>query len=68
MWRAMGLIPFHDREKQAKALTGFIAQEVEQAVKEMGYKLDEVQHPKNQHEHYTIGYASFVAPLVKVVQ
>jgi len=49
-------------------LTGFLAQEVEQAAKEVGYVFDGVHHPVDEHDHYTLGYASFTVPLVKAVQ
>ncbi len=56
------------REVEAEKLTGFIAQEVEQAAKEVGYQFDGVHRPENEHDHYTLGYSSFVVPLVKAVQ
>jgi hypothetical protein len=56
------------QEVSKEKLTGFIAQEVEQAAKETGYDFDGVQHPKSDGDHYTIGYATFVVPLVKAVQ
>ena len=56
------------KEVSAEKLTGFIAQEVEQAAKEVGYDFDGVQLPKNDHDHYTLGYSTFVVPLVKAVQ
>ena len=56
------------REVSAEKLTGFIAQEVEVAAKEVGYDFDGVQRPKNDHDHYTLGYSTFVVPLVKAVQ
>lgn len=56
------------KEVSAERLTGFIAQEVEQVAMEMGYEFDGVHHPLNERDHYTLGYASFVVPLVKAVQ
>lgn len=56
------------KEVSAEKLTGFIAQEVEQAAKEVGYDFDGVQHPKNDGDTYTLGYSTFVVPLVKAVQ
>ncbi len=56
------------KEVSAEKLTGFIAQEVEQAARESGYEFDGVHHPVNERDHYTLGYASFVVPLVKAVQ
>jgi hypothetical protein len=51
-----------------KRFTGFVAQEVEQAAKELGYDFDGVNSPRNETDHYSISYASFVIPLVKAVQ
>ena len=56
------------REVSTEKLTGFIAQEVEQAANEVGYDFDGVQRPKNEGDHYTLGYSTFVVPLVKAVQ
>ncbi|MBS1936433.1 MAG: tail fiber domain-containing protein [Bacteroidetes bacterium] len=56
------------REVSQEKLTGFIAQEVEQAAKDAGYDFDGVQHPHGDQDHYTLGYATFVVPLVKAVQ
>ena len=49
-------------------MTGFIAQEVEQAAKEVGYDFSGVRAPENKDELYSIGYSEFVVPLVKAVQ
>ncbi len=48
--------------------TGFLAQEVEQSAKEVGYDFSGVDAPKNEHDHYGLRYAEFVVPLVKAVQ
>ncbi len=48
--------------------TGFIAQEVEAAAKEIGYEFDGVDRPKNKDDFYGLRYAEFVVPLVKSVQ
>jgi hypothetical protein len=47
---------------------GFIAQEVEKAAEETGYKFDGVIKPKNNGEAYGLSYSQFVVPLVKAVQ
>jgi trimeric autotransporter adhesin len=47
---------------------GFIAQEVEKAAKEAGYKFDGVIPPKNDRDTYGLSYSQFVVPLVKAVQ
>jgi hypothetical protein len=48
--------------------TGFIAQEVEKTANEIGYNFDGVHHPITDKDNYTIGYATFVVPLVKGMQ
>jgi hypothetical protein len=53
---------------QQKRFTGFVAQEVERTAKEMGYDFDGVNAPRNETDHYSLSYASFVVPLVKAVQ
>ncbi|HNP17279.1 MAG TPA: tail fiber domain-containing protein [Fulvivirga sp.] len=47
---------------------GFIAQDVEKVVMEMGYVFIGVEAPKNDNDHYRIRYAEFVVPLVKGMQ
>ena len=56
------------QEVSQQVITGFVAQEVEQSAKAIGYEFDGVHHPVDEHDHYTLGYASFVVPLVKAVQ
>ena len=56
------------REKEAIQQTGFIAQEVEQAAKDINYNFSGVNKPQNENDHYSIAYAEFVVPLVKAVQ
>jgi hypothetical protein len=48
--------------------TGFIAQEVEKAAKELGFNFSGVDAPKNEKDIYGIRYAEFVVPLVKAMQ
>jgi len=49
--------------------TGFLAQEVEKTVKDLGFtNFNGVDAPKNSQDHYGIRYAEFVVPLVKGVQ
>jgi trimeric autotransporter adhesin len=48
--------------------SGFIAQEVEQAAKEVGYDFDGVRAPVDAHDNYAVAYSQFVVPLVKAVQ
>ncbi len=56
------------REKSAIKYTGFIAQEVEQAAKELNYDFSGVDAPKTDKGIYGLRYAEFVVPLVKAVQ
>lgn len=55
-------------KKEAISMTGFVAQEVEQAAQDSGYDFDGVVKPAHDKDHYRISYASFVVPLVKAVQ
>jgi hypothetical protein len=48
--------------------SGFIAQEVEQAEKDCGYKSTIVSAPVNNSDSYALNYSEFVVPLVKAVQ
>ncbi|HYK43909.1 MAG TPA: tail fiber domain-containing protein, partial [Parafilimonas sp.] len=48
--------------------TGFLAQEVEKASKQVGYDFSGVDEPKNEKDLYGLRYAEFVVPLVKAVQ
>ena len=55
-----------DREKIV--YTGFIAQDVEKAAKELNYDFSGVDKPANDKDVYGLRYAEFVVPLVKAVQ
>lgn len=55
-------------EKEQILYTGFIAQDVEKAAKEIGYDFRGVDAPKNEDGLYGLRYAKFVVPLVKAVQ
>jgi hypothetical protein len=48
--------------------TGFVAQEVEAAAKEIGFDFNGVDKPKNENDFYGLRYAEFTVPLVKAVQ
>lgn len=48
--------------------TGFLAQQVETAAKEIGYKFDGVHTPTGSKDYYSLAYAQFVVPLVQAVQ
>lgn len=56
------------KEKEKMLYTGFIAQDVEKAAKEIGYNFSGVDAPKNEDDLYSLRYAEFVVPLVKAVQ
>ena len=51
-----------------KRQSGFIAQEVEAAAKELGYEFSGVDAPKNEDDLYGLRYSAFVVPLVKAIQ
>lgn len=48
--------------------SGFIAQEVEKAAKEIGFDFSGVDVPENENDYYGLRYAQFVVPLVVAVQ
>ena len=56
----------YDIEKIKK--TGFIAQEVEKAAKDINYDFSGVVAPKSETDLYSLRYDEFVVPLVKAVQ
>lgn len=55
-------------EKEQVRYSGFIAQEVEAAAKQLGYDFSGVDAPQNEEDIYGLRYAEFVVPLVKAVQ
>jgi len=54
--------------KQQIVYTGFVAQDVERAAKELNYDFSGVDAAKNEKGLYALRYAEFVVPLVKAVQ
>jgi hypothetical protein len=56
------------KQKEEIVYTGFIAQDVERAAKELNYEFSGVDAAKNDKDLYGIRYAEFVVPLVKAVQ
>jgi hypothetical protein len=48
--------------------SGFIAQEVEQAMKESGYDFNGLHKPVDENDNYSLALGQFVVPLVKAVQ
>ena len=54
--------------KSAVKYTGFVAQEVEKAAKELGYDFSGVDAPKNEQDFYGLRYSEFVVPIVRALQ
>jgi hypothetical protein len=54
--------------KEKIKYSGFVAQDVEKAAKQIGYDFSGVDAPKNDKDIYALRYADFVVPLVKAVQ
>jgi hypothetical protein len=55
-------------ESTAMVQTGFIAQEVEQICRDLGYDFSGLHIPTSNVDNYGIAYASFVPVLVKAIQ
>ena len=55
-------------QKEQIVYTGFIAQEVEEAAKQVNFNFSGVDAAKNDKDLYGLRYAEFVVPLVKAVQ
>ncbi len=55
-------------ENEKTIFSGFVAQEVEEAAKSMGYDFSGVDKPKNENDMYGLRYSEFVVPLVKAMQ
>jgi len=56
------------KEKEKIHYTGFVAQEVEKAAKELNYDFSGIYKPANGNDVYALSYSDFVVPLVKAVQ
>jgi hypothetical protein len=56
------------KEKQQIVYTGFVAQDVEKAARQIGFDFSGVDAPKNDKDYYGLRYAEFVVPLVRAVQ
>jgi len=57
--------------KEAKSkirYSGFVAQDVEDAAKKLGYDFSGVSKPKDNTDFYGLRYADFVVPVVKALQ
>lgn len=48
--------------------SGFIAQDVENAMKESNYNFNGVHKPTDENDNYSVAYSLFVVPLVKGMQ
>lgn len=48
--------------------SGFLAQDVEAAAKEIGYNFSGIDVPKNEKDYYGLKYGDFVVPIVKAIQ
>ena len=57
-----------NQEKAKKIYSGFLAQDVEEVAKEVGYDFSGVDKPKSDKDRYGLRYSAFVVPLVKAVQ
>jgi hypothetical protein len=55
-------------EKDERIQTGFLAQEVEQACRELGFDFSGLHVPTNETDNYSLAYGSFVPHLVKAMQ
>jgi trimeric autotransporter adhesin len=55
-------------ERESEVLSGFSAQEVENAAQAAGYTFSGVDKPKNENDFYGLRYGDFVVPLVKGMQ
>lgn len=60
--------PEIETNKKQEIQTGFIAQEVEEVAKELGFEFSGIDKPKNEDDFYGLRYAEFVVPIVKAVQ
>ncbi|MFN8154917.1 MAG: tail fiber domain-containing protein [Bacteroidia bacterium] len=52
----------------SETTTGFIAQEVEAAAKELNFDFSGVDKPDNEKDLYGLRYSEFVVPVVKAIQ
>jgi len=57
-----------NNEKAQEIESGFIAQEVEQTAKNLGFEFSGIDAPKNDKDYYGLKYGQFVVPLVKAIQ
>ena len=62
------LVARSTRDTAAAVHTGFLAQDVERTAQALRYRFDGLHAPANARDHYGLGYAQFVVPLVQAVQ
>jgi len=55
-------------DKEKITYTGFVAQEVETAAKQLGFEFSGIDPAKNENDTYGLHYAEFVVPIVKAMQ
>jgi len=56
-------------EKKNVTYTGFMAQEVEKAANELGYKFSGIDKPQDANKQtYALRYSDFVVPMIKAIQ
>ncbi len=53
---------------EQQRMTGFLAQDVAAAAKDLNYEFSGVDIPENEKDLYSLRYTEFVVPLVKAVQ
>ncbi len=61
-------VPEDETVKAREIQIGFVAQEVEQAARELGFDFHAIDKPKNENDTYGLRYAEFVPVLVKALQ
>ncbi|CAN5792225.1 hypothetical protein BH10BAC3_BH10BAC3_23620 [soil metagenome] len=66
--RESALEVYAHKLKEQIVYTGFIAQDVEKAAKELGFDFSGVDAAKHNADLYALRYAEFVVPLVKAAQ
>ena len=68
LWLKHPWKPHARKDKEKIVYTGFIAQDVEKAARELGFDFSGVDAAKNAKDLYGLRYSEFVVPLVKAVQ
>ncbi|MEO0338940.1 MAG: tail fiber domain-containing protein, partial [Bacteroidota bacterium] len=55
-------------EQELRTYSGFIAQEVDELTRRIGYVFNGIDRPQNERDAFGLSYASFVPALVKAMQ